>query len=153
VPKQEFHIREVDRDDVAIVSDFVGRLLKELTGGNTSDPVALQRVAQEVLGLKSVTGLLAFDGRNPVGLIMLNECAAIYAGGHFGEISELYVSPQHRSKGVAAQLVAEATAVAQNRGWKRLEVGAPSQPEWMRTVSFYLGLGFVEVGPRLRKLI
>ena len=151
--RQELLIRGVTSDDVEVISDFVGRLLEELTGGNTSDPLALRRISQEVLGIETVTGLLAFEGQSPVGLIMLNECAAIYAGGYFGEISELYVSPQHRSKGVAAQLVAEATAVAQNRGWKRLEVGAPSQPEWMRTVSFYLGLGFVEVGPRLRKLI
>jgi GNAT superfamily N-acetyltransferase len=151
--RQELLIRGVTSDDVEVISDLVGRLLEELIGGNTSDPMTLQRITQEVLGIETVTGLLAFEGQSPVGLIMLNECAAIYASGRFGEISELYVAPEHRSKGVAAQLVAEATVLGQRRDWKRLEVGAPTQPEWVRTVKFYLGIGFDEVGPRLRKLI
>ncbi|WP_245227286.1 GNAT family N-acetyltransferase [Parasedimentitalea maritima] len=146
-------IREVDSDDVEIVSTFVGYLLAELTGGDAPNAVALKQTALEVLANNSVTGLLALRGETPVGLIMLNECAAIYAGGRFGEISELYVSPQQRSTGVAAQLVAEAAAYGQRKGWQRLEVGAPTQPEWKRTVEFYERNGFAEVGPRLRRLI
>ena len=44
-----------------------------------------------------VFGYLAFDGDNPVGIIMLSETAAIYANGIFGTITELYVeSPKVR---------------------------------------------------------
>ncbi|MFP6745114.1 MAG: hypothetical protein VCB77_08015, partial [Alphaproteobacteria bacterium] len=32
-------------------------------------------------------------------------------------------------------------------GWLELEVGAPDVPRWQRTVDFYLGYGFKEVGP------
>jgi len=83
----------------------------------------------------------------------LNECAAIYAGGKFGEISELYVRPDMRSQGVAQQLLDHAQQEARARGWKRIEVGAPSQPDWHRTLNFYLRNGFDEVGPRLRRLV
>jgi GNAT superfamily N-acetyltransferase len=83
----------------------------------------------------------------------MNECAAIYAGGKFGEISELYVRPEYRSNGVAARLLEAAGKHAEECGWKRLEVGAPTQPAWERTLKFYLREGFEEVGPRLRKLV
>ena len=50
-----------------------------------------------------------------VGVVTLNECAAIYSGGRFGEISELYVVPDYRSKGVGAMLME--AAVALGREW------------------------------------
>jgi GNAT superfamily N-acetyltransferase len=88
------------------------------------------------------------DGSD-VGVVMLNECAAIYAGGRFGEISELYVASDFRSKGVGALLIEAAVALGRERGWPDIEVGAPSIPAWQRTVDFYLRHGFEEVGPRL----
>ena len=87
------------------------------------------------------------------GILTLNECASIYAGGRFGEISELYVTPQARSKGLGPELLEEAMKFGRTRGWGRLEVGAPDVPRWSRTVSFYLSNGFVEVGPRLKLLL
>jgi len=84
-----------------------------------------------------------------IGVVMLNECSAIYAGGQFGEISELYVAPDCRSIGVGARLIAAAAEFGRKRGWPDLEVGAPSVPVWQRTVDFYLRNGFEEIGPRL----
>ena len=84
-----------------------------------------------------------------VGVVMLNECAAIYAGGRFGEISELYVVPDGRSKNVGARLTEAAVAFGRKREWPFIEVGAPSVPAWQRTVDFYLKNGFEEIGPRL----
>ena len=140
-------------DQSALVAKFVAALLTELTGGEGVEPSDLEPVAKSLLAREDVVGIFAFDGDDPVGLIMLNQCAAIYAGGLFGEITELYVVPGMRSIGVAAQLVDAAAAQAQSRGWKRLEVGAPDQPAWKRTVDFYQKNGFAEVGPRLRRLV
>ena len=85
-----------------------------------------------------------------IGVVTLNECAAIYAGGRFGEISELYVVPDSRSKSVGALLTEAAAAFGRKREWPFIEVGAPSVPAWQRTVDFYLKRGFEEVGPRLQ---
>ena len=85
-----------------------------------------------------------------VGVVVLNEHAAIYAGGRFGEISELYVVPDGRSKNVGALLTEAAAAFGRKREWPFIEVGAPSVPAWQRTVDFYLKRGFEEVGPRLQ---
>jgi GNAT superfamily N-acetyltransferase len=88
------------------------------------------------------------DGRD-VGVVMLNECAAVYAGGRFGEISELYVVPDSRSENVGALLTEAAAAFGRKRNWPFVEVGAPGVPVWQRTVDFYLKNGFEEIGPRL----
>jgi GNAT superfamily N-acetyltransferase len=71
-------------------------------------------------------------------------------GGRFGEITELYVTPAFRALGVGKRLVEAAVEFARQRGWSRLEVGAPEIPKWAETVNFYRRTGFSEVGPRLK---
>ena len=89
-------------------------------------------------------------GGEPIGVLTLNECAATYARGRFGEIAELYVVPQARSLDVGGTLLGAAIGFGRERGWNHLEVGAPAVPRFQRTISFYLKNEFVEVGPRLR---
>ncbi|ADV14916.1 acetyltransferase [Mesorhizobium australicum WSM2073] len=106
-----------------------------------------------VLANAGAVAVIASEGGEPAGIIVLNECTAIYAGGKFGQISELYVRPEMRSKGIAPCLLEVALQEGRARGWKRLEVGAPAQPKCKRTLDFYLRDGFEEVGPRLRRTI
>ena len=133
----------------------VGRLAYDLLGELYPD-TELERsfftdTAEGLLGRDE--GVWAFlatekEGRD-VGLVTLNECAAIYAGGRFGEISEMYVVPDYRSKNVGALLIEAVVSFGRRRGWPNIEVGAPSRPAWQRTLDFYLRHGFEEVGPRL----
>ncbi|MGR3759105.1 GNAT family N-acetyltransferase [Roseobacteraceae bacterium NS-SX3] len=153
MPARDITIVPVRAEDAAAVSAFVAHLLDELTGGAGPGPQGLLPVARDVLAGGNVTGFWARAGGADIGLIMLNECAAVYAGGRFGEISELYVDPAWRSRGIAARLVEQAVEHGRAKGWHRLEVGAPSQPAWARTLSFYKRNGFDETGPRLRRLI
>lgn len=146
-------VRRATVDDGPIVAELVHALLDELSGGNGPDSGRVAADTKTVLTSDDVTALLAFDGAVPVGVMTLNQCVAIYAGGRFGEISELYVRPDYRSKGVAVVLMKAAAEEGKRRNWRRLEVGAPPLPEWRRTVEFYLREGFEEVGPRLRKLL
>ena len=94
---------------------------------------------------------LALDySQNALGIITVGESGAVYAGGEFGVIHEFYIAPEMRSIGLGNQLIEKVKKTAIDKGWKRLEVGAPPYPEWERTKSFYLKEGFVEVGPRLK---
>lgn len=146
-------IRPVDASDNAAVTGLVHALLTEL-GARSARPVAeMEEAGKAVLADPLAHGFLAVTDGTPIGVIMLSDSVAIYAGGRFGVITELYVSPPYRSAGVAASLVRAAEGLGRVRGWERLEVGAPPQPAWARTLRFYLGDGFVEVGPRLRKLL
>ena len=146
-------LRLLTPTDAGLAARFVAALIGELAPGFQPDLEAMTRTAQTLLATPAVTGLVASEDGHDVGLILLNECAAIYAGGRFGEITELYVLPERRSKGVARQLVAGAVELAGKRGWTRLEVGAPEQPTWARTRAFYEREGFAEVGPRLKRSV
>lgn len=139
--------------DGETVGAMVHALLSELFAESIAnfDRDKMCRTAETLLASDTgVWRLMAQTGDGAlVGLLMLNECATIYAGGNFGEISEFYVAPSHRSAGVGASLVDAAAEFGRGRGWPEIEVGAPDAPRWQRTVEFYLGRGFKEVGPRL----
>jgi GNAT superfamily N-acetyltransferase len=149
----QLEVRTAGLADAVIVGTLIARLLDELDEGTSHDAAEYADRAAALLRLADrVWGLLATLDSTPVGVLMLNECAAIYAGGIFGEITELYVEPACRSRGIGPALTEAAFAFARARRWKRLEVGAPPQPQWARTRQFYLREGFIEVGPRLRWL-
>ncbi len=149
----DIEIVEAQAGDAETVSRLVHALLVELFPEHSEafDADRLRRTAETLLAEDAgVWGLIARTGNGqPVGVLMLNECASIYAGGRFGEISELYVAPAYRSTGAGARLVDAASEFAKSRAWSLIEVGAPDVPRWQRTVDFYLGYGFEEVGPRL----
>jgi len=147
-------VRPAESSDADTVAKLVHALLCELSGSPATsvDIHHLTRTTESLLNQDGgVWAFLAADGEsNAIGVLTLNECASIYAGGKFGEISEFYVKPESRSDGVGPQLLEAAVAFGRDRSWGRLEVGAPAMPRWKRTVGFYLGTGFEEVGPRLR---
>lgn len=149
---EEFSIRAVLIDDADVIGVLVARLLSELYP-DLQDLYRVEKltpITRDVLRSASVFGLVARDfSGDPVGVIMLNQCEAIYAFGQFGEISELYVDPCCRSSGLGAALLQAAIGLARSRNWSMLEVGAPDVPRWQMTVDFYTRNGFMNVGPRL----
>jgi GNAT superfamily N-acetyltransferase len=146
-------IRLACEADAESVAHLLLELFEELASPKTSgyQLAAVTHTARNLLqGRDPVWAFLAEAGGDTIGVITLNECAAIYAGGRFGEISELYVRARFRALGVGKRLLAAAVQFARQRGWSRLEVGAPEIPRWERAVTFYRQAGFAEVGPRLK---
>jgi GNAT superfamily N-acetyltransferase len=129
---EDIRVVEATAGDADKVGGMICALLAELFAANieTFDREKVCRDAATLLADGTgVWGLMARAGAGePVGVLMLNECAAIYAGGEFGEISEFYVAPSHRSAGVGALLVDAAAQFGRDRGWPELEVGAPDVP-------------------------
>ena len=149
--KQTICVREAASSDYQRVGKLICELLTEMYPELGYSRESLVATSKKLL--KDGTGVWAFIAFGAhgyeVGVVTLNECAAIYAGGHFGEISELYVKPEHRSSGVGAMLIEAAADFGRSRGWSNIEVGSPHVPRWQKTVDFYLRCGFKEVGPRL----
>ena len=144
-------IRHAHVDEAPVVAALIARLLEEL--GDQVDCRAIEETARRLLAAGDVAALLLLVDERPTGVVTLNQCAAIYAGGRFGEICELYVGPDERSARLGRHLIEAAVDYAREAGWTRLEVGAPPQPRWQRTVEFYHANGFATVGPRLRRPI
>lgn len=80
--------RRADTADVAIVARFVHALLDELSGGMAPSLGVVSRSAQAVIADASVVAVIAGVDEEPGGIMVPNECAAIHAGGKFGEITE-----------------------------------------------------------------
>ena len=148
----KINIIEASPADSGLVGQLVYDLLIELfpDEGHLFPLEKMKQAAGELLPSGSgVWSLLARIENETVGMINLNECSAIYAGGKFGEITEMYVKPNFRSKDIGEKLISAAKAFAAKREWNVLEVGAPDVPRCQNTVNFYLRNGFSEIGPRL----
>ena len=83
-------------------------------------------------------------------MITIAHSFAIYNGGDFGVITELYVDRNQRSKGIGKLLLDKAYEFARQHDWQKIEVGAPDKTAWPRTIDFYKQNGFSEKGPKLR---
>jgi GNAT superfamily N-acetyltransferase len=143
-------IRRATSNDAHSVAVLVDLLFVELGNGKVISTDRVGLAERMLSAVSDVFCFLAHDEDEPIGVMLVNEGLAMYAGGAFGQITELYVKPPHRSEGVAAQLIHAAVDLGTTRGWHRIDVGAPRQPQWSRSLHFYLSVGFVEVGPRLR---
>lgn len=135
------------------VADLIIRLLLELSPESDTEleTMNLHAVAEDMVPALKIYAILAEKDGRYIGVITLQECAALYAGGSFGEISELYVDQDYRGQRVGKQLVAAAFSKADNLGWKRLEVCTPPANPGKNPIGFYESMGFVGIGSRLRK--
>jgi GNAT superfamily N-acetyltransferase len=155
--QEKILVRRATVKDSETVASLLLRLLSELYdpkqygyGADTLGPAA-RALLEDGRGYWAL--LACTPGGEAVGVITLNECAAVYAFGNFGEIPELYVVPEYRSTGVGAELMRAAVECGRERGWSLLEVGAPEVPAWQRTVDFYIRCGFTVVGPRMTLIL
>jgi GNAT superfamily N-acetyltransferase len=150
-----FEIVAAGPEDFEEVSFQVKQLLFELEpeSSNEIEMMNLPEITKELLASSKIYAFLAKNHNGIVGVITLHECAAIYAGGIFGEISELYVEPAYRSSEVGGSLLKSAIHKAKESGWTRLEVCSPPPKDWARTVKFYENNGFKDTGVRFRCLV
>jgi GNAT superfamily N-acetyltransferase len=144
--------------DLPIVFTLVRALLAEL--GDEGDEFAAidaAKLLSEASDSLRSGRFLALLGRDesgaPIGVLTLSVSFAMYAGGEYGVIDEMYVEPSFRSRGVGRRLVEEALGIARERRWFRLDVTAPEAARHRRAVEFYEKLGFEFTGPKLRLLV
>jgi GNAT superfamily N-acetyltransferase len=98
--------------------------------------------------------LLAKDQSGvPIGVLTLSTSFALYAGGEYGVIDEMYVRPEWRGQGGGKALLAEAVAIARARRWFRLDVTGPQVDGDGRAARFYRQAGFEFTGLKLRLLV
>lgn len=148
------NIIKCNHNQTGIVTDLIIELLKdfnERSGSNFNiDRNIILETTNRLIDRETFGCYAAFENELPVGLITIAHSFAIYNGGDFGVITELYVDRKKRSRGIGKLLLDKAYEFARQNDWKKLEVGAPSKSEWPRTIEFYIENGFEEKGPKLR---
>lgn len=151
-----YKIKKATIEDSGLVAQLIALLLKgfnERSASNfTIDCFKIEMTCKEVLVRENFAAFFAIENHSSeaIGLITIAEATAIYNGGDFGVITELYVEHSYRSKGVGKSLIETALEFARIKNWKKVEVGGPKKDEWPRTIEFYKKNGFEEKGPKLR---
>ena len=149
-------IEIADLSQSETVFDLVEKLLYELRE-ESEDLSTIDREHVRADWLKNSDRFTVFiaraEDKTPVGVLTLDECFAIYAGGNYGIINELYISPEYRSRKIGRRLLDAVKEHARTRGWKRVDVTAPAGDQWARTVCFYEREGFIFTGPKLKYFI
>lgn len=150
----EYQIREANLEDMNLVIDFITRLLFELDGSKVElDNKSLSKAYSEFIMNDNNKIYIASDREKEIGIITVAQSIAIYTQGRYGIINEFYVLPEYRSSGIGKLLLSEVIKFGKSKAWKRIEVGAPHQEKWQRTIDFYIREGFKIIGPRLKKYI
>lgn len=139
--------------ETEIVLTFVEKLLVELSDeGDEFSGLDREKTLQDIAA--TADRFHPFLAKNEqgevIGVMTVVESFAIYAGGNYGVIDELYVAPAYRAHGVGAQFIEAVKALGREKGWARVDVTAPPEEKWRRTVAFYERQGFVFTGPKLR---
>lgn len=152
-----WRVREAAATDAAAAAAAVGELLTEL-GGEGPGETALEEATARLAGDAGLGALLLAEpeaGGEPVGVLAASWQYAIHVPGRYGTIQDLWVHPDWRSREVGRGLIEAFVELARQRGARRIEVGLPREdfPNLRRTEAFYLASGFVNLGPRMRRVL
>lgn len=122
------YVRTVEEHDWSGVHDLWSEAIRELplaadALGRQASPERLRKILER----SGVTALVAIHDDRPVGLLVLT--ASPLSGltdDAWMTVEILFVSAAHRSRGVAAQLMARAAAIAEAQGATQLASNAPA---------------------------
>ncbi len=154
--KPQIEIQNASTNQAAEVSKLVAGLLGEIASLTNSAPFRTSRVQiekniAELISKNQIHLLVAMIGEAAVGFINLTAAYALYTGGKFGIITELYVKQDLRDQRIGALLLDAGKAFAVQQRWHRLEVTTPPLPAFERSLRFYERNGFQVTGGRKLK--
>ena len=110
-------------------------------GDSTFDPIRARQATEKLLAEPEFGGLWTIDLDGALaGYIVLLLGYSLEFGGRFGLLDELFVTEDHRGRGLGAEALAFADTQCRARGWQalRLEVSQDNQ----RAQSLYRRSGF-----------
>lgn len=143
-------ISEIQNNDIPKVKELLEELYFELGEEKESIAFLTENLILELVQNGRTTILKATDLQDEIiGILTLTESQAIYCGGFLGTIDEMFVVQNFRNQKVGEKLLNKAKEIAEEKGWKRLDVTAPTDED-EATVNFYKKNGFVFTGPKLK---
>jgi GNAT superfamily N-acetyltransferase len=149
-------ISRIGSEKKELIFHHVSLLLKELEGEESEfegiDPEKIY-CDMEDMGERYNAFIATAGSGEVVGIMTVMETFAIYAGGNYAVIDEMYVAPNYRSQGIGKKFLTALKEFARQRKWQRIDVTAPPEEKWNRTVAFYEKEGFVFTGPKMRLVL
>jgi len=134
------------RPATAADAEAVAALLTDFNEVHT-DAVAAARRMAAMQGTETV--LLALRDGVAVGLCSLHVVPFLSADHPYAEVTELYVAPEHRRRGIARRLMAAAEELARSQGAPAvyLQTGLTNDV----AQAFYRSLGYADYGLAMRR--
>ena len=146
----DIKIKQATEKDINVILLMMEKLYLELGEEKESIKFLDKNLIKEIFESGRTIILQALtETSEPCGMLTLTESQAIYAGGKYGVIDEMYVSKKYRSLNIGKKLIKKAREIALEKNWKRLDVTAPTEDN-KRTVKFYESNGFTFTGPKLK---
>lgn len=141
-------IREAGAADGEAVVRLVAALLDEL-GGRALDTAKARDVFAHLVDDPDAGFVsLAETSEGVIGVCTVSHAIALRSLGRYSIVQEMYVVPAARASSVGSQLIAHVLELATERASRFVELGTP--PGGERQIAFYLRMGFLVVGERLR---
>ncbi|GGF28080.1 GNAT family N-acetyltransferase [Flavobacterium limi] len=150
-----YKINKATAKDSGLISELICELLKDFnqqSGSNfVIDASKIEDTCKELLPRENFAGFIAIDSRTnqTAGMITIAQGTAIYNGGDFGVITELYVDRNIRSKGIGKLLIQSALEFARTKNWKKVEVGAPAKSNGQEPLNSTRRMDLRKKGPNL----
>lgn len=146
----ECKIIEATEKDINVILLMMEKLYLELGKEKKHFVFLNKKFIEEILSsgktiiLKAVTNSMEICG-----MITLTESQAIYAGGKYGTIDEIYVPKIHRKLNVGKKLIDKAKEIGLKKNWQTIEVKIPATKN-EPAVSLYEKKGFNFIGSNFR---
>lgn len=144
-------VEKATLQEISLIVSFLKELYLELGEEAESIRFLDEQFIVEILNSgKTEIYFAKLDEQKVVGILTLTECQSIYAGGKYGLLDEMFIKPEYRSTNIGSLLIDNVQIIGRERNWKRIDVTAPTEDRWKRTVDFYEKCGFVFTGPKLK---
>jgi ribosomal protein S18 acetylase RimI-like enzyme len=131
------HVRPAALEEIEAVAGLLHDFNREF-GEPTPSPPELAERLRQLLDIGDTLVLVAGEG--PDGLAVLRFRAALWSSGAECHLSELYVVPSRRGRGVGRALMESAIREAGNRGADTMDIGVDEPDVAARRL--YESLGF-----------
>ena len=150
---KNYKIINAEEYDADIVAIMVHKLMQEIySEDEIANPADIIHAARTLMEDKEIfTAILAFDNvRKPVGVLAMVEAASLHAVGRYGIITEFYVDPEERSKGLGDQMLVKAMDIGKSKKWSRIDLIFPKSATIRLGENFLKRQGFQNAGPSFR---
>ncbi len=146
---ERYRIIRAGGHDADLVAIMVSELVKEVHGSDDR-PVDhdILLSAHELMNDHSgFYAFLAFDSvHHPVGILSAIEGVSLRVSGKFGIITDFYVAPSERSKGLGEQMLYRVAEMGRELQWSRLELVFPKGGRQSVGKVFFARNGFKDGG-------
>lgn len=159
VPKVADHveIRFAEEQDKIFVGEALGKMVGELRGGEDNPIIdGWEEAFYEIVSdRKKGFIMVATYGGKIVGFIGASFHVTLHTGGLYASFEELWTNTKYRKKFVGVSLMREAENYIKSLGIKRIDLGAAGYDyyQYEGLYNFYKGMGYIDIGPRFKKIL